>query len=352
MNRQIIVDGKKISKDSPAYIIAEMSANHLMDYDRAKQIIKAAKEAGADAVKLQTYTPDTITLDCDAECFRTTKGGLWEGTTLYKLYQTAYTPWEWQPGLKKYADEIGITCFSTPFDFTAVEFMTEMGMPLFKIASYEINDIPLIKKVAGTGKPIIISTGIAYMADIEEALRVCREQGNENVILLKCTSAYPCPYEDMNIRVIPNMSETFGCIAGISDHTLGTEVTLGAIALGAKVVEKHVTLKRVDGGADAAFSMEMGEFADMVKQVRNLEKALGEVTYKLTQKQLAGREGSRSLFVVKDIKKGEKITGENVRSIRPGNGLHTKYYEEILDCTAAEDLTKGTPLQLKHINFK
>lgn len=344
MNKEIKIRNSVIAEDSRVYIIAEMSANHLGSYERAKKIIEQVKDAGADAIKFQTYTADTITLDSDLEIFQADKGGLWEGRTLYDLYQEAYTPWEWQKSLMQYAHSIGLDCFSSPFDFTAVDFMQNIDMPAFKIASYEINDIPLIKKVAKTGKPIIISTGIATMADIELALETCREQGNHNVILLKCTSAYPCPYEDMNLKVIPNMKETFQCIVGISDHTLGSEVSLGAVALGAKVVEKHVTLKRADGGADAAFSMEMNEFKEMVKQIRNLEKALGKASYELTEKQKNGRKGSRSLFVVKDMQEGEIFTEENLRSIRPGVGMHTKNYEEILGKKAAINIKKGTPM--------
>lgn len=344
MNKEVSIGKTRISEKSRTYIIAEMSANHLGDYDRAKKIIEAVKAAGADAIKLQTYTADTITIDCDSDIFQADKGGLWEGNTLYHLYQKAYTPWEWQPSLKEYAESLGLDCFSSPFDFKAVDFMQEMQMPAFKIASYEINDIPLIRRVARTGKPIIISTGIARLSDIELALQVCKEEKNENVILLKCTSAYPCPYEDMNLKIIPNMKETFQCIVGISDHTLGSEVTLGAVALGAKVVEKHVTLKRKDGGADAAFSMEIEEFSEMVKQIRNLEKALGAATYELTEKQKNGRKTSRSLFVVKDMEEGERFTEENVRSIRPGVGLHTKYYEDVLGRKAVQKIKKGTPL--------
>lgn len=347
MNKEICIGNSAISEASKTYIIAEMSANHLGDYDRAKEIIAAVKDAGADAIKLQTYTADTITIDCDTDIFQADKGGLWEGNTLYHLYQKAYTPWEWQPSLKEYAESLGLDCFSSPFDFTAVDFMQEMQMPAFKIASFEINDIPLIRKIAKTGKPIIISTGIAKLSDIELALQVCKEEKNENVILLKCISAYPCPYEDMNLKIIPNMKETFQCLVGISDHTLGSEVTLGAVALGAKVVEKHVTLKREDGGADAAFSMEIEEFSQMVKQIRNLEKALGVATYELTDKQKNGRKTSRSLFVVKDMKEGELFTEENVRSIRPGVGLHTKYYEDVLGRKAVENIKKGTPLSWK-----
>ena len=344
MNKSFKIGSKVISEDSPAYVIAEMSGNHNGDFNRAVKIVDAIKESGADAVKLQTYTADTITIDCDNPEFRTGKG-LWENEkTLYNLYKKAYTPWEWQKDLKEYAESIGLDCFSSPFDHTAVDFMQEIDMPAIKIASYEINDIPLIKKAAKTGKPIIISTGIAHLEDIERALKTCSDVGNENVALLKCTSAYPSPYEDMNIKLIPNMKETFDCIIGLSDHSLGSEVALGAIALGAKIIEKHITLKRSDGGVDSAFSMEADEFKQMVSQIRNLEKALGRATYKLTDKQEAGRSGSRSLYVVSDIKRGEVFTEKNVRSIRPAKGLHTMYYEQVLGKVATDDFKKGTPL--------
>lgn len=339
----MIIGEHEISADSPVYIVAEMSANHNMDFERAKEIIKAAAEAGADAIKIQTYTPDTITIDCKDECFRT-QSKLWEGMTLYELYQKAYTPWEWQEDLKEYAESLGIDFFSSPFDITAVDFLEKLNVIAYKIASFEINDIPLIRKVASTGKPIIISTGIAYLEDIELAIRTCREQGNNNIVLLKCLSAYPAPFEEMNLRVIPNLGETFGCEVGLSDHSLGSETAIVAVTLGAHMVEKHLTLSREDGGADAAFSMEPDEFALMVKQIRNVEKALGKVTYQLTPKQVEQREGSRSLFIVRDVKKGERFTTENVKSIRPGIGLHTKYYEEILGRKAKEDFNLGTPL--------
>lgn len=242
MNKKIIIDGHCISEDSPTFVIAEMSANHLMDFDRAVAIMQAAKDAGADAIKIQTYTPDTITLDCDDPCFQITQGTIWDGTTLHKLYETAYTPWEWQPKLQRIAKEMGLVFFSSPFDLSSVDFLEEMDVPVFKVASFEINDIPFIRKIARTGKPIIMSTGIAYLADIELALKTCREEGNENVILLKCCSAYPTPYEDLNLKTIPSMKEVFDCIVGLSDHTMGCAVAGAAVAVGAKVVEKHLTL--------------------------------------------------------------------------------------------------------------
>lgn len=344
MNHEFKIAGHEISERSPVYIIAEMSANHLQDYDRAVRIIHAAKDAGADAIKLQTYTPDTITMESDDPCFRITGGTIWDGTTLYKLYQEAYTPWEWQPRLMKEAESIGLDCFSSPFDATAVEFMQSMNMPAYKIASYEINDIPLIRMAAQTGKPVIISTGIAYPEDIELALKTCADAGNKNVMLLKCVSSYPTPYEDINLNVIPTLAVKYDCLVGLSDHTMGSAVASGSIALGVRMVEKHLTLKRSDGGPDGSFSMEPDEFREMVQNIRIMEKALGSSDYRLTEKQKIEHEGSRSLFAVKDIRQGDILTGDNMRSIRPGNGLHTKYYDELLGKKASKDIRKGTPL--------
>lgn len=348
MKKEISIQNRVISKNTPTYIIAEMSANHLMSFARAKDIIYQLKDSGVDAVKLQTYTADTITLDCANEEFQI-KGGLWDGETLYSLYQKAYTPWEWQEELMKYANSLKMACFSSPFDFRAVSFMDEIGMPAFKIASYEINDIPLIRYAASKKKPIIISTGVARKEEIEAALRACRECGNEEVILLKCTSAYPCPFEDMNLRTISLLESTFDCLVGLSDHTLGSEVSLGGVALGACVIEKHVTIKRKDGGPDGAFSMEIDEFADMVRQIRNMEKALGKATFELTDRQEESREDMRSLYVVEDIKKGERLTPFNIRSIRPNRGLAPEYYETVLGQCAKLDIKKGTPLSLDYI---
>lgn len=351
MSKTEIQLGKHIiSKDSPAFIVAEMSANHNQDYNRAIEIIHAAKEAGADAIKLQTYTADTITLDCDDDCFQITQGTIWDGTTLHKLYQEAYTPWEWQPKLMEEATKLGLECFSSPFDFTAVDFMESMNMPAYKLASYEINDIPLIRKIARLHKPVIFATGIALPEDIERALATCREEGNDDIILLKCVSSYPTPYEDMNLNVIPTLAKTYDCLVGISDHTMGSIVSAGSIPLGVKMVEKHLTLRRADGGPDGSFSMEPEEFAQMVSDIRIMEKALGSSTYQLTEKQLLEHEGSRSLFVVADIAAGEALTPENIRSIRPGNGLHTMYYEEVLGRTAKHALKKGTPLKWDLLN--
>ena len=347
MNKEIKIGARTINEASPVFVVAELSANHNQDYGRALEIIHAAKEAGADAVKLQTYTADSITIDCDDPHFQINEGTIWDGTTLYKLYSEAYTPWEWQPRLKEEANKLGMECFSAPFDFTSVDFLEKMDVPAYKIASYEINDIPLIRKVARLHKPVLLSTGIAYPEDISRALSVCREEGNEDIILLKCVSAYPTPYEDVNLNVIPTLAKTYDCLVGISDHTMGTIVSASSIALGVKVVEKHITLRRSDGGPDGAFSMEPEEFAHLVKDIRIMEKALGSSEYYLTDTQKLEHGGSRSLFAVKDIAAGEVLTAENVRSIRPGNGLnglHTMYYEEILGKAAKTFLKKGTPL--------
>ncbi len=345
MNKRIKIGSRYVGEGEKTFIVAEVSGNHLQDFERAKEIIRAAKEAGADAVKLQTYTADTITLDCDNEYFQITQGTIWDGTTLHKLYEEAFTPWEWQPELMKYANELGMECFSSPFDHTAVDFMEQMNMPAYKIASFEINDIPLIRKIARLGKPIIFATGIAYLEDMERALRVCKEEGNDQVIMLKCTSAYPSPYESMNLKVIPHMAQIFDCVTGLSDHSMGTAVAVASVALGAKMVEKHLTLSRADGGPDAAFSMEPAEFKKMVDEIRIVEKAVGKVTYELTEQQVRSREDGRSLFVVKDIKAGEELTEENIRSIRPAFGMHTMYYEEVLGKKAKADIAKGTPLE-------
>lgn len=343
MNKTITIGKRTLSADSPVFIVAELSANHNQDYNRAVEIIHAAAQAGADAVKLQTYTPDTLTIDCHEDCF-VNKGGLWDGLTEYELYQKAYTPWEWQPKLMEEAAKLGLECFSSPFDFTSIDFLESLHVPAYKIASYEINDIPLIRKAARLHKPMIFATGIAYPEDIERALSVCAEEGNQDVILLKCVSAYPTPYEDVNLNVIPTLAKTYDCLTGISDHTLGTIVSAGAVPLGIRMVEKHLTLQRSDGGPDSAFSMEPEEFAQMVQEIRILEKALGSPEYHLTDKQIEQRQGSRSLFVVKDIAEGEVLTSENIRSIRPGIGLHTMYYEEVLGKHAKHFLKKGTPL--------
>ena len=350
MNKSFKIGNRIVGEDAPAFIVAEVSANHNQDYNRAVEIIHAAAEAGADAVKLQTYTADTITIDCDDDCFQIKEGTIWDGTTLYKLYSEAYTPWEWQPRLIEEAKKLGLECFSSPFDLTSVDFLSKLDVPAYKIASYEINDITMIRKIAALHKPMIFATGIAYPEDIALALDTCKAEGNEDIILLKCVSSYPTPYEDVNLRVIPTLAKTYDCIAGISDHTMGSIVSAGAVALGAKMVEKHLTLRRADGGPDGAFSMEPEEFATMVRDIRTLEKALGTDEYVLTDTQKLEHNGSRSLFVVKDIKAGEVLTPDNIRSIRPGIGMHTKHYEEVLGRHAKSDLKKGTPLQWELID--
>ena len=341
---ELKIGNKSIGNNHPVFIIAELSANHLQNFDLAVDTIKAMKESGADAVKLQTYTPDTITIDSENEYFQIDQGTLWDGKTLYQLYQEAYTPWEWQPKLKKIAEELGLICFSSPFDKTSVDFLEGINVPAYKIASFEITDIPLIEYIASKGKPVIISTGIATLADIEEAVNACRRMGNDQIALLKCTSSYPAPLEESNLRTIPNMANTFNTVVGLSDHTLGISAPVASVALGAKIIEKHFILDRNLGGPDAAFSLEPDEFKLMVEAVRDVEKALGTVNYDLTEKTRKSREFSRSLFAVEDIKGGELLTNENVRSIRPGFGLHPRHLEQIIGKKARTDIKKGTPL--------
>ena len=347
--KEIKINNTIISENSPCYIIAEMSANHNGNYDHAVELIKQCKAAGADAIKLQTYTADTITIDCNNKYFQINQGTLWDGRVLYDLYKEAYTPWDWQPKLKKIADDLGITLFSSPFDKTAVDFLEKMNVGAYKVASFEITDIPLIEYIASKNKPVIMSTGISELKDIELAIDACKRVGNDNVILLKCTSAYPAPYEEINLKTMKNMSETFNVVTGLSDHSLGIEIPVAAVALGAKVIEKHVTLKRSDGGVDSDFSLEPQELKAMIKAIRNTEKALGKVTYELSAKTLKSREFSRSLFIVKDVLSGETFTDENVRSIRPGYGLHPKYLSEVLGKAATMDMKKGTPLKWEFI---
>lgn len=326
------------------FIVAELSANHNHQFDVAIKTIKAAKDAGADAIKLQTYTADTLTIDCNSKFFRIQGNTLWDGKTLYELYQEAYTPWEWHQKLKDYAEELGLIFFSTPFDKSAVDFLEGLNVPAYKIASFEIFDIPLIEYVASKKKPIIVSTGLATLTDVEEAVNACKRVGNEQIALLKCTSAYPAPIEEANLLTIPNLRETFNVIAGLSDHTMGNAVAIAAVALGARIIEKHFILDRNLGGPDSSFSMEPAEFKQMVDSIRKVEKALGIVNYNLTPKSEQSKVFARSLFIVKDVKAGETITEENVRSIRPGYGLHPKYYHEILGKKFRKDFEKGTPL--------
>ncbi len=341
----INIVGRKISKVRPVYIIAELSANHNQSYDEAVKLIRAAKEAGADAVKLQTYTPDTITIDCRSELFLIGKGTLWEGKFLYDLYGEAYTPWEWHAGLFEEARKLKMDIFSTAFDPSAVDFLEELSVPVHKTASFEIVDIPLIKKMAATGKPLIISTGMATLGEIEEAVQAAREAGAKQIALLKCTSAYPAPAEEMNLRTIPHLAEAFDVPVGLSDHTLGIEVPVAAVCMGACIIEKHFTLSRSKPGPDSAFSLEPHEFSSMVRAIRMAEKALGKVRYGVSEKEAESRVFRRSLFVVKEVKKGEAFTPENVRSIRPGYGLHPKHLRDILGRHAAFDISRGSPLR-------
>lgn len=330
------------------FIIAELSANHNGSLETAIETIKAAKRTGADAIKFQTYTADTITIDSKKEDFLI-KGTIWEGKNLYQLYQEAYTPWEWHEKLFEAAEEEGLIYFSSPFDKTAVDFLEELNVPAYKIASFEITDIPLIEYVASKGKPIIISTGIAELEDIELAIDACKRMGNDNIAILKCTSSYPAPIEEANMAMIRDFEKRFGVISGLSDHTMGATVPIVATSMGAKIIEKHFILDRSIGGPDASFSMNEAEFTEMVNAVREAEKAIGKVDYHLTDKQKSGKAFSRSLYVVQDMKAGDVITEENVRSIRPGYGLHPKYYAQILGKKVNTDLEKGDPIRLDFV---
>ena len=337
-----------IDKYSPVFIIAELSANHNGSLDNALATIKAAKRAGADCIKLQTYTADTITLDCDKDDF-IIKGTIWDGKKLHTLYQEAYTPWEWHEELYRVAKEEGLICFSSPFDKTAVDLLESLDSPAYKIASFEVTDIPLIEYVASKMKPIIISTGIAELEDIELALDACHRMGNYDVALLKCTSSYPAPIEEANLCMVKDLAERYNVISGLSDHTLGSTAPVVATVFGAKIIEKHFIIDRAIGGPDASFSMNEEEFTAMVKVVRQTEKAIGTVDYTLTEKQAKGRGFSRSLYIAEDMKAGEVFTEINLRSVRPGFGLHPKYYNAILGKKALKDITKGTPMRLDYI---
>lgn len=337
-----------IDDKSPVFIIAELSANHNGSLDNALETIKAAKRAGADCIKLQTYTADTITLDSDKEDF-VIKGTIWDGKKLHTLYQEAYTPWEWHEQIYRVAKEEGLICFSSPFDNTAVDLLESLHSPAYKIASFEITDIPLIEYVASKGKPVIISTGIAQQEDIELALDACHRMGNYDIALLKCTSSYPAPIEEANMCMVKDLAERYNVISGLSDHTMGSTVPIVATVFGAKIIEKHFIIDRSIGGPDASFSMNEEEFTAMVKAVREAEKASGLVDYKLTEKQAKGRDFSRSLYIAENIKEGEIFTDKNLRSVRPGFGLHPKYFNEIIGKKSNQDLEKGTPMKLNYI---
>ncbi len=332
------------------YIIAEMSANHCGDIAIAKKTISAAKECGADAIKIQTYTADTLTINCKTEDFKPINE-VWKHTYLYDLYTGASMPWEWQKELKEYADSIGIELFSTPFDYTAVDFLESIDVKRYKIASFEAIDFPLVKYTASKMKPMIISTGISSFEEIQEAINTCNSVGNNDITILKCTSSYPAKLEDMNIRTISDMYEKFGSQGvkiGLSDHSMNNETCIAAVALGATVIEKHFTIDRALGGADSHFSLNVDELKSLVDSIRNTEKVLGKVDYSVSEN---NRKMARSLYVVKDIKKGETLTPRNIRSIRPSNGLHPRHYDEVIGKTASEDMTFGEPLSFDKINL-
>ncbi|MHA2301462.1 MAG: pseudaminic acid synthase [Candidatus Thorarchaeota archaeon] len=347
--KTIKIGSRIIGEQNPVFIVAELSANHLQDYDLAIKTIDAARDAGADAIKLQTYTADTITLNCDNEYFQIKQGTIWDGKTLYQLYEEAYTPWDWQPKLKEYAGDLGLVCFSSPFDETAVDFLEKMDVPAYKVASFEITDIPLIKYIASKMKPVIISTGIAQFDDISKAVNACKVVGNEDIILLKCTSAYPTPLTDVNLLTMPDLASKFDTLVGLSDHTLGISVPIAAVSLGACLIEKHLILDRSLGGPDAAFSLEPLEFGNMVKAIREVEESLGLVNYSLTDKMMKSREFSRSLFVTQDINKGDTFTSQNVRSIRPGYGLPPISIDQIMGKKAKCDIARGTPMKWDYV---
>lgn len=334
--------------DNSTFVIAELSANHNGSVDNAIKTIIEAKKAGADAIKLQTYTADTLTIDCSNEYFQIKNNKLWEGQTLYQLYQSAFTPWEWHEELFRIAKEEGIICFSSPFDRTAVDFLEELGNPIYKVASFEIQDIPLIEYISTKQKPIILSTGIAELEDIELAVQTIKEV-HDDFALLKCTSAYPALLEEVNLKTIVDMGQRFNTTIGLSDHTLGITVPIAAVSLGAKIIEKHFIIDRSIGGPDSSFSIEPDEFKSMVNSIREVEKALGEVSYTLSDKIKESRIFSRSLFVVEDVIKGERLNEKNIRSIRPGYGLHPKYYKEIIGKKFTNDIKRGTPLSFENI---
>jgi len=340
----IEIGGRRIGPGCPTYVVAEISANHRQSFDTAEALVRAAAEVGADAVKLQTYTPETLTIRCDAEPFRIAGGTPWDGRTLFELYSETYTPWEWHPRLMSLAAELGIGCFSTPFDPTAVDFLEALGTPAYKVASFELVDLALIERVAATGKPLLLSTGMAGLAEIEEAVRAARSAGAAQLALLRCTSAYPAPPEEARLRTIPHLAEAFSVPVGLSDHTLGIAVAVAAVALGAAIVEKHLTLSRDAPGADAAFSLLPAEFRAMVEAVRTAEKALGEVRYGAAESERASLVFRRSLVVVEDVAHGEPLTERNVRAIRPGGGLAPKLLPAVLGRRAKRPIARGTPL--------
>ncbi len=340
----IEINGRRIGPGYPVYLVAEMSANHNQSFDEAVRIIEAAKAAGADAIKLQTYTPDTITIASDHPAFKIPDGTLWSGKTLHQLYGEAFTPWDWQPKLMEIANRLGMDLFSSPFDFTAVDFLEKMNVPAYKVASFELSDVPLVEYMARTGKPIIMSTGMATVDEIQEAVDTARGAGCHQIVLLKCTSAYPAPPDEMNIKAIPFMAERFGTAVGLSDHTLTNDTAIASVALGACLIEKHFILSRSTPGPDSAFSVEPEEFRRLVDSVRTVEKALGRPDFIATPHEAGNRHFRRSLFVTADVRAGEALTEKNVRSIRPGIGLPPRHYREVLGRKAARDIRSGTPI--------
>lgn len=340
----ITIGRRKVGPGHPVYMVAEISANHHQSFDEAERLVRAAKDAGADAVKLQTYTSETLTIDCDKPEFQISDGTAWASRSMHDLYDEACTPWEWHEPLAHLAAQLGIEFFSSPFDATAVDFLEEMDVPCFKIASFEIVDLELIRKAAATGKPLILSTGLADDQEIADALASARDAGARQIAILKCTSAYPASPDDMNLRTIPDMVERFGVPVGLSDHTLGATVPVAAVALGVCIIEKHLTLSRKVPGPDSMFSMEPDEFSQMISEIREAERALGHVHYGPTAAEENFREFRRSLFVVKDVKMGEPFTEDNVRSIRPGQGLKPKHLPEVLGGKASRDIVRGTPM--------
>lgn len=337
-------------KRNAVFIIAELSANHAHDIDIAIATIRAAKKTGADAIKLQTYTADTLTLNIDKDDFIIKSGSIWDGKRYYELYQEAYTPWEWHAELFRVAKEEGLVCFSSPFDTTAVDFLETLECPIYKIASFEITDIPLISYVASKGKPMILSTGIAAYEDIKLAVDTCRKMGNNDITLLKCTSSYPAPIDEANLIMMRQFASDFDVKIGLSDHTLGSLVPIVSVAMGATVIEKHFIMDRSIGGPDASFSLDLKEFTEMVAAVRDAEQAIGEINYELTAKQKSGKAFSRSLYIAEEIKVGEIFTEKNLRSVRPGFGLHPKHYESIIGKKATKNLEKGDRMRLDYIN--
>ena len=337
------IDDRHIGADYPVYIVAEMSANHNRDFNQAIRIIEAAKEAGADAIKIQTFTPDTITINVQNDFFKI-KDTVWNGKNLYDLYSEASTPWDWQPKLKEAANELGLGFFSTPFDPSAVDFLEKLNVPAYKVASFELVDLPLLQRIAKTGKPVIMSTGMASLGEIREAVKVFKESGGGQIALLKCTSAYPVPPGEMNLRTIPNLAKSFNEPVGLSDHSIGIEASIVAVALGASIIEKHLTLSRDIKGPDSSFSSEPQELETLVKTIRRVEKMLGKVCFEASEHEKHSLVFRRSLFVVEDIKTNEEFTEKNVRSIRPGFGLHTRHLEEVIGCKAKAFISKGSPL--------